>query len=76
MTLSIMAVMLGGVSFMVSVVYAECPKQTDYDEFQNAECRKAERHYAECRGAQGPTPVEQLTRFYSVIRLLTSISLA
>jgi hypothetical protein len=31
---------------MLSVVYADCHKQTNY-----AECRYAECHYAECRGA-------------------------
>jgi hypothetical protein len=32
---------------MLSVIYAECRKQTDY-----AECRYAECRYAECRGAK------------------------
>jgi hypothetical protein len=41
-----MAVLLSSVSFMLGVVYAYSRKQTDY-----AECRNADCHDAECRGA-------------------------
>jgi hypothetical protein len=36
---------------MLSVIYAECPKQAHYAECHNAECHYAECRYAECRGA-------------------------
>jgi hypothetical protein len=44
--LCIMAVLFWWMSFMMSVVYAECHKQTHY-----AECRYAECRYAECCSA-------------------------
>ncbi len=43
MALSIQAVLLYWMSFMLSVVYAECRKQT-----HNADC-----HYGECRYSEG-----------------------
>ncbi len=46
-----MVVLLCSVSFMSSVVYAECHKLALYPERNYAECRYAECHYAECRGA-------------------------
>ncbi len=46
-----MAVMLCCVSFMLSVVYTECRKQTHYAQCHYAECRYTECRYAECRGA-------------------------
>ncbi len=38
-------------SFMLSVIYAECRKQNHYAECLNAECRYAGCRSAECRGA-------------------------
>ncbi len=37
---------------MLSVNYAEFPKQALYAECRNAECRYAECRYAECRNAE------------------------
>jgi hypothetical protein len=38
-------------SFMLSVNYAECRKQSHRAECRYAECHYAECRYAECRGA-------------------------
>jgi hypothetical protein len=46
-TLSIMALsMINGSYVKLSVIYAECRKQTRYSQLHYAECR-----YSECRGA-------------------------
>jgi hypothetical protein len=39
---------------MLSVVYAECLKQTHYAECHYAECRYAKCHFAEIHGALNP----------------------
>jgi hypothetical protein len=46
-----MAVLLRWMSFMLSVFYPECRKQTHYAECHYAECHYAECRCAECRGA-------------------------
>jgi hypothetical protein len=40
------------VSFVLSVIYAECRKQAHYAECRYAECHYAECRYAECRYAE------------------------
>ncbi len=49
-TLSIIAMLLCLVSFVLSVVYAKCHKQSFYAECHYAKCHYAERHYAERYG--------------------------
>jgi hypothetical protein len=55
LTLSIMVKCGYTVSFMLSVVYADCHKLALYAECHYAEYRKAMCHYAKCHGAISPT---------------------
>ncbi len=36
---------------MLSVIFSCCYAECNYDEFNNAQRRNAERHYIQCRGA-------------------------
>jgi hypothetical protein len=54
MTLSIIEECCYAVSFFLIVMYGECHKLALYAECNYIECRCAERHYPECRGASLP----------------------
>jgi hypothetical protein len=50
------------VSFMLTVVYAECLKLALYAECHNAECRYALCYYIECHGAISPNNLRNVKR--------------
>jgi hypothetical protein len=51
---------------MLSVIYADCRRQTRYAECRYSQCRYARCHCAECRGALKGT---QMIELLSIIRI-------
>jgi len=56
------------VSFVLSVNYTECRKQSHFAECHFAECHYAECRYAECHGAVTNTLVDYRAEFIAAVK--------